>query len=64
MTDILKIGGNIALFLGLIICIVAGATRLVGEHYALGFALITLFNGGAVLLIVACLAKLEQLLHK
>jgi len=66
MIETLKVGGNIAALLGLIICIVAGATRLMGEHYALGFETITLFNGGAVLLVVASLAKLELLLllHK
>ena len=64
MIDILKIGGNVVLLLGLIICTVAGAARLAGAHYLFGLESITLFNGGAVLLIVACLAKLELLLNK
>jgi len=64
MNDALKISGNIAAILGLLICATSGLFRLVGEFYVFGFEAMTLFSGGIALLIAACLAKIELLLNK
>ncbi|MBW2647102.1 MAG: hypothetical protein JRE23_13195, partial [Deltaproteobacteria bacterium] len=53
--------GNIAAALGILVCLVAGASRLTGSYYVLGCQAITLFTGGIALMVMACLAKLHRL---
>ncbi len=61
MNKLLDLAGNIAAALGILICLVAGVTRLTGSYYVLGHEVITLFIGGIALMVMACLAKLHRL---
>ena len=54
--------GSIAAVAGMVTCLAAGLARLMGSHYFLGFESVTLFIGGIALMVLACLARLEQLL--
>lgn len=53
--------GNIAAIVGILICLAAGVSRLIGAYYLAGFQTITLFTGGIALMVMACLAKLHHL---
>jgi len=53
--------GNIAAIVGILVCLAAGASRLIGAYYLMGFQTITLFTGGIALMVMACLAKLHHL---
>jgi hypothetical protein len=53
--------GNVVGVAGIIVCTFAGASRLLGSHYLLGFESVTLFNGGMALMVMSCLVKLHQL---
>ena len=53
--------GNIAAIAGILICAVAGLSRLAGAYYLLGFQTLTLFNGGIALMVMACLAKIHHM---
>ena len=61
MNKLLHFAGNSAAALGILICLVAGVTRLTGSYYVLGYEAITLFIGGIALMVMACLAKLHRL---
>ena len=61
MNKLLDFTGNIAAALGILVCLVAGASRLTGSYYVLGYEAITLFTGGIALMVMACLAKLHRL---
>ena len=60
MKKLLEIMGNIAASLGIVACLLAGVARLAGNHYFLGYEAVTLFIGGIALMVMACLAKLQQ----
>lgn len=62
MGNLLGIVGNSAALLGILICLVAGVSRLLGDFYLFQFGLGTLFMGGIALMVMGCLAKLQQLL--
>ena len=47
--------------LGTLICAIAGASRVAGSYYVLGFQSTTLFNVGVGLMVFACMIKLEEL---
>lgn len=61
MGKILDFLGNIAGASGIIVCALAGGSRLLGVHYLLGFESVTLFIGATSLMVMACLVKLHQL---
>ena len=61
MGKMLDLLGNVAGVTGIIVCTLAGASRLLGSHYLLGFESVTLFNGGMALMVMSCLVKLHQL---
>ena len=46
---------------GLLVCIVAVATRLAGKHYLAGFELLTLLQGGVAALVAGCFLLLLAL---
>lgn len=46
---------------GLLVCIVAVATRLTGKHYLAGFELLTLLQGGMAALVAGCFLLLLAL---
>jgi hypothetical protein len=53
--------GNITALLGVLMCLMAGVTRLTGYYYILGYPAITVFIGGTGIMVMACLIKLHQL---
>ena len=57
--DFLGIAANIVAAIGVVICAVAGLTRLMASHHLLGFEAITLFTGGIALMVFAALIKLH-----
>lgn len=61
MDKFLEIVGNFGAGLGILICLLAGVGRLAGNYYLFGFETITFFTGGIALMVMACLAKLNQL---
>jgi hypothetical protein len=61
MAKLLEIIANGSGLLGVLICLVAGVTRILGSYHVLGFEAITLFIGGIALMVMACLIKLHQL---
>ena len=64
MTKSIDIIGNIAAVLGIIICLVSGISRLMGNLHTLGLSSVTLFTLGIGLMVFACLVKLHALSTK
>ena len=52
--------GTILGIFGILVCVLAALSRVVGNHYVLGFESITLFIGGISVIVAACLAKLHS----
>lgn len=61
MDKMLEYFGNVVGVAGVLVCLLAGAARVAGSHYLMGFESITLLIGGISLMVAACLAKLQQL---
>lgn len=61
MDKLLGLIGHVAALLGILICLIAGITRLSGSYHLLGYDDMTLFIGGIGMMVAACLAKLYQL---
>ncbi len=61
MAKIFEIIGNGAGLLGILICLIAGVSRILGSYHVMGFESITVFTGGIALMVMACLVKLHQL---
>lgn len=61
MEKLINLVGNLTAALGILTCLLAGVVRLTGAHYVLGYEAVTLFIGGIALMVMACLAKLQQL---
>ncbi|HHH39109.1 MAG TPA: hypothetical protein ENK50_05995 [Sedimenticola sp.] len=64
MERLLAVVGNVAAVLGIAVCLVAGVSRIMGDFYLLGFSNGSLFQGGIALLLVAMLARLQQLVSR
>jgi type IV secretory pathway VirB2 component (pilin) len=64
MEKSLDLLGNITGVAGILICALAGISRLAGGYHLLGFETVTLFIGGIALMVMACLVKLHQLTLK
>ncbi len=62
MERLYALGGDLVALAGIVLCLVAGSTRLAGAYYVLGFSASTLFLAGVALMVMACLAKLQLLL--
>lgn len=60
MSKTLEILGSIVGFIGILICLVTGLTRLKGGHYFLGHEAVTIFTGGIGLMVMGCLAFLHS----
>ncbi len=56
--------GNAAGLIGILICIVAGLSRMMGNWHTAGYATMTLFTVGIGFMVFACLAKLHALSAK
>lgn len=61
MGKLIEVAGNIVGVIGLLVCLVSGGTRVMGQFYLLGYEAMTLFVGGIGLMVAACLAKLHLL---
>jgi len=61
MQSLLSILGTLVGIAGLAICVVCGGMRLTGAFYLAGFELITFFQAGIAMVVVACYLKLEGL---
>jgi type IV secretory pathway VirB2 component (pilin) len=57
---LIRLTGNAAALLGILICLLAGVARMAGNYHLLGYESMTLFTGGIALMVAACLAKLYQ----
>ena len=64
MNQILTYAGHAASAAGVLICLVAGLTRLGGSFYLANYAATTLFMVGVGLMVFACMVKLEVLLRR
>ena len=64
METFLRRAGDLMALAGLGLCGAAGAVRLGGGFYLLGYEAGTLFLAGAALMSAACLARLELLLRR
>lgn len=61
MDRLIEVAADLAAVAGILICLVAGVTRLTGHFYFQGYPLMTLFMGGMSLMLAACLGKLHVL---
>ena len=56
--------GNVAAIFGILLCLVAGIWRVLGNYYMMGFQIVTLFSVGVSFLVVAILFKVEAILRQ
>jgi hypothetical protein len=54
MQNNLVLAGNIAGFLGILLCVVAGVARLTGHFYLAGMAAETLLQAGTAGVVIGC----------
>lgn len=57
--DILGVIANIVAAVGVIVCAVAGFSRLLGSYHVFGYEAMTFFIGGISLMVFALLIKLH-----
>ncbi len=62
MGNLLEIIGNSAAVLGILICLVAGASRILRSFYLFNFGAGTLLIGGIALMVMASLTNLSNAL--
>ena len=61
MNQLMVFAGRAAGILGVLLCLVAGASRLTGSFYVGDIQATTLFMVGTGLMVFACLLRLESL---
>jgi hypothetical protein len=61
MNKLIEIAGNVVAVLGVLVCLVAGISRLRQNWDVAGFETMVLFNVGIGLMVAGCLAKLQVL---
>ena len=61
---LLEVSGNLAAVLGILVCCIAGGSRLLGNWQTLGISTMSLFMVGIGIMLVACLAKLQVLINR
>lgn len=61
MLILLRTISNYAAILGILLCLVAGITRVLGDYYLFDYSVVTIFDAGVALMVLACLIKLHQL---
>ena len=64
MSKLFVLAGNGLGLIGVLVCAVAGVSRLTGAFYTAGFQTMVLFNVGVGLMVAACLAKLHALAQR
>lgn len=58
---ILEMLGNLAAFIGALLCAGSGGARLAGFYHLAGFEVMSLFTGGMALLLFSAVIKLDIL---
>ena len=56
--------GSAAGLVGVLVCLVSGAARVLGVFYIMDFQSTTVFDAGIGLMVFACLVKLEVLARR
>ena len=64
MNRLIEIAGNLVAIAGILVCLVAGASRVLGSWYVGGVEILPLFTVGVALMVMGCLAKLHRLASK
>lgn len=64
MKEMVNTLGNVAAGFGLLVCLLAGLWRIMGNYYMMGFQIITLFSVGVSFVVVAILFKVETLIRQ
>jgi len=64
MNRLIEIAGNIAALIGILVCIAAGAARVLGNWYLGGVQILPLVTLGVAFMVMGCLAKLHLLAAK
>lgn len=60
MRKLMDVVGRLSALLGVLMCVVAGLSRIIGAYYLAGFEVLTLFQGGIALMVVACVLRLYR----
>jgi hypothetical protein len=61
VNKLIGMAGDAAAVVGILLCAVTGAARILGVYYLVGVGTMTLFTVGVGLMVFACLAKLHLL---
>ena len=61
MNRLIEISGNLVALLGVLVCLIAGTARILGNWYVGGVEILPLFTVGVALMVMGCLAKLHLL---
>ena len=64
MDKLLKLVGDLGAIVGILICLVAGASRISGSYHLVGFETVTLFIVGIAIMLTATLDKLHRIEKK
>lgn len=62
MDRVISVVGNVAAVIGLLMCLVSGAVRLMGDFHLSGYSAMTIYLTGTGFMVLACLAKVEIML--
>lgn len=63
MEKVLAVLANLTGALGVVLCLVSGISRVMGEPHLLGYEALTIFNGGVGLMVFASLVKLDIMIR-
>lgn len=58
MNNLVKLAGDLAGFVGMAICLIAGIYRVTGHYHLAGFEAMTVFAAGVALMVAGCFLKL------
>jgi hypothetical protein len=61
VNKLISIAGDVAAVVGILLCALTGAARLLGTYQLLGIGTNMLFMAGIGIMVFACLAKLHLL---
>lgn len=64
MEKLLGVLSNVIALVGILVCIVSGLNRVIGNSFVGDFEAMTLFGVGVGFMVFACLIKLELLSKK
>ncbi len=64
MGKMLEVIGNVAAIVGVVLALGAGIARVLDLYIVSGYAMMTLFQVGAGIMVLACLCKLQTLLSR